>query len=202
MKVVIITGRSRKSIGYLLDNINIDVVAEHGAIIRESGKWQVIKNEESDWKVHLFPVLNKYSQLLPGTFPEEKEFSLAWHYRNIPPNVGRIYSKALTEELSGFSSLYNLRIIDGKKVVEIMSNEINKGTAVEYLTRKSAFDYILSIGDDKTDEDMFNALSGKINADTVKIGKGRSVAMYNLNDVRQVRVLLRHLLNEMAKRLN
>ena len=52
-------------------------------------------------------------------------------------------------------SSYNLKILDGNKVVEIMTTEIGKGKAVKKLVEENNYDYILSIGDDKTDEEMF-----------------------------------------------
>ena len=79
-------------------------------------------------------------------------------------------------------------------MVEVKCGDIHKGKGTEYLTDKVHYDFILSIGDDKTDEDMFAALAGKPEAFTIKVGKGETLARYRLTSVREVIVLLNELL--------
>ncbi len=192
--LVIITGRRKEDIGHLLGELKIDIVAEHGAMIRESGNWRALLINNTGWKDKIYPVMKKYTSQLPGSVLEEKSYSLAWHYRNVESGTGRTFSDALMRELREQSASLNLKIINGNKVVEILSNSVNKGEATRYLVSKNAFDYILSVGDDKTDEDMFSILSGNKNAYTVKIGSGETVADYSLDNVQQVKQILELLL--------
>ena len=80
---------------------------------------------------------------------------LAWHYRNAESRSGYIHSRELISILEKIIALHNLKILDGNKVVEIMTNEVGKGTAVKRLFEQNNYDFILSIGDDATDEEMF-----------------------------------------------
>jgi trehalose 6-phosphate synthase/phosphatase len=70
--------------------------------------------------------------------------------------------------------------------------------ALQYLFNKKNYDFILSIGDGKTDEDMFNVLLNNNNAFTIKIGKGNTLAKSKLPDIEQVIKLLEKLLFEMG----
>lgn len=54
-----------------------------------------------------------------------------------------------------------------------MNNEIDKGKAVNKVFLQNNYDYVLSIGDDQTDEDMFRALLDNLNAYTIKVGEGK-----------------------------
>ena len=58
----------------------------------------------------------------------------------------------------------------------------------------SDYDFVMAVGDDKTDEDMFRALEGK--AFTIKIGPGNTMAKYNLADHREVINFLADLVRE------
>ena len=52
----------------------------------------------------------------------------------------------------------NLHILQGDKVVEIKSPRFTKGSETLRLLRQERYDFILALGDDTTDDDMFAAL--------------------------------------------
>ena len=86
-----------------------------------------------------------------------------------------------------------LQIIQGDKVIEIKSPDYNKGSEVSRQLKKEYYDFILAIGDDTTDEDMFKALPK--NAATIKVGYVSETARYNLPSQEQVLPLLQTLVN-------
>jgi trehalose 6-phosphate synthase/phosphatase len=193
IKVIIISGREHKDIDNLLGHLPIDIIAEHGATIKENGIW---KNQIVDnclWKKPAFSLLNRFALKCPGSFIEEKQFSLTWHYRNCESKSAYKHSRELIRLLADIIHPYNLKIMDGNKVVEIMSEAIGKGEAVRKLVDKNNYDYILSIGDDRTDEDMFDFLLNNAEAITIKVGNGNTSAHYKLNNERDVLLLLEHL---------
>jgi trehalose 6-phosphate synthase/phosphatase len=81
-KVFIITGRGYHDIDIILDHLPINIIAEHGAMIREGGIWKSQINDNGLWKKTVFPILNQITSVCPESFVEEKTYSLAWHYRN------------------------------------------------------------------------------------------------------------------------
>jgi trehalose 6-phosphate synthase/phosphatase len=193
-KLVIITGRAYQDIDGFLGQLPVDIVAEHGAMIREDGKWKQLSPDNGKWQQVFFPILQSFTHACPGSFIEHKKFSLAYHYRNADTECGINRSRALIAELIKKAPDYQLKITDGKKVVEIKNKDIDKGKGTLYLLEKGDFDYILSIGDDKTDEDMFDVLANNKNAFTIKVGKGDTSAKYRLDTVQDVIVLLNELL--------
>jgi trehalose 6-phosphate synthase/phosphatase len=192
-KVYIITGRSHKDMDRFLDQLPIGIIAEHGAIVKDGDHWQKQIKVGDSWKTKILPVLQNISSDCPDSFIEIKNYSMAWHYRNADPLLGYKYSRELINRLETKIKAFDLKILDGNKVVEIMSVSTGKGLAVERLSESGSYDFILSIGDDATDEEMFTFLMHKPEAITIKVGEGNTHAGYKLNDINEVTTLLKHL---------
>jgi len=192
-EVFIITGRSYNDIEIIFDNLPVNIIAEHGAMIRENGIWKNQINDDCLWKEAIIPVLNKITLSCPGSFIEEKPYSLAWHYRNAESRSAYAFSRELIAILERKASLHNLKILDGNKVVEIMNSEVGKGHATKKLIERNNFDFILSVGDDQTDEEMFAFLISNPCAFTIKVRNGETLAKYQLSDYNDVESLLKHL---------
>jgi trehalose 6-phosphate synthase/phosphatase len=88
----------------------------------------------------------------------------------------------------------HLHIIDGNKVIEIRVSGIDKGAVTKKLIDENNYDFVLAVGDDKTDEDMFRILSD--DAYTIKIGSGHTSAQYHLTDQIEVLRLLTQFVDE------
>jgi trehalose 6-phosphate synthase/phosphatase len=191
--VFIISGRGHKDIDRLLDHLPIDIIAEHGAMKKENGYWKNQINNGDLWRQSIRKILNQITYKCPGSFVEVKEFSLAWHYRNTEPDSGYAHSRELIGLLDKAAQFYNLKILDGNKVVEIMPKENGKGKAVKKLTDLTNYDFILSIGDDTTDEEMFEILLHNPQAHTIKVGNGETFAKNKVADINEVMLLLKQL---------
>ncbi|MDA0987500.1 MAG: trehalose-phosphatase [Bacteroidetes bacterium] len=192
-KVMIISGRGYQDIDRLLGHLPINIIAEHGAMMKENGVWKKQIIDNGSWKNKILPILNRMTLTCPNSFIEEKHFSLTWHYRNAESESGYSHSRALIYILETTINEYSLKMLDGNKVVEIMTKELSKGIAVKNLVEQNKYDYILAIGDDKTDEEMFEYLSHNANADSVKVGEGNTLAKYKLDNVNKVISLLEQL---------
>jgi trehalose 6-phosphate synthase/phosphatase len=85
-----------------------------------------------------------------------------------------------------------VEILAGHKVIEIRPYGIHKGRIVPPLPpERLATTTILAIGDDRTDEDLFEALPPE--AITVRVGPGPTRAHFRLDGVPAVRTLLHSL---------
>jgi trehalose 6-phosphate synthase/phosphatase len=192
-KVFIISGRGYQDIDKLLVHLPIDIIAEHGAMMKESGVWKNQINNNDSWNKTVINILNQITFTCPESYVEEKKFSLAWHYRNAEPQSGYAHSRELIGLLEEIIHSYNLKILDGNKVVEILTNENGKGKAVKKLTEQINYDFILSIGDDATDEEMFEYFLHNSNAYTIKVGNGDTYAKNKVADINEVVLLLKQL---------
>jgi trehalose 6-phosphate synthase/phosphatase len=192
--VTIISGRDSATLESWFDDLPVNLVAEHGASIRlKDGHWKHHREIDQSWKPSMRPTMELYAQRSPGSFLEEKTHTLAWHYRNVDPELGFIRSRELLDNLYHLVRNTPLQIIDGNKVIEIRISGVDKGSVAKQFLEDDDYGFIMAVGDDKTDEDMFKALADK--AVTIKIGSGHTAAQYNLSN--QVEVI--HLLNQLIK---
>ena len=184
-KVVIISGRDSTTLDKWIGALPLTIVAEHGATIKyQHGEWQSLLEYGSDWKKDILPVMELFAKRCNGSFTEEKQYSIAWHYRNAEKQLGFSRSRELIQNLSHILANTSLRVIDGNKVVEVRSANINKGVVARKIMQELNPSFTLCIGDDKTDEDMFEALQG--DAVTIKIGMGGTAALYTIPQQQQV----------------
>lgn len=186
--VAIISGRSHKDLEQWLGKLPVTLIAEHGSEVRRKGKdWTKLVETSNDWKRIIKPALQKHARATPGALVEEKEYSLVWHYRGASPYYAQKNVAILKSALKTELRKYNLRLYMGNKILEIKNPGITKGQAAKQLLTKP-YDFILAIGDDFTDEDMFKALPKR--AYTLKVGPGKTAARYRVKNVGEVTNLL------------
>ncbi|MFA6260901.1 MAG: bifunctional alpha,alpha-trehalose-phosphate synthase (UDP-forming)/trehalose-phosphatase [Bacteroidia bacterium] len=184
----IVTGRDRRIIDEWFPDHRVNIIAEHGIWIREHGEWRKLFDPDADWKEHILPILELYLDRTPGSILEQKEHSYAWHYRKTN-ELGELRARELTTTLNYFTHNMNVQILQGNKVIEVKSSLINKGLTVKSLFLERNWDFILSIGDDTTDEDMFRVLPA--DAFTVKVGDSQTDARFKIHSWREVRSFLK-----------
>lgn len=190
--VVLISGRSAADLDERFAGLHLNLVAEHGAMTKRAGSknWHTLTRAESRWKQQILPILYKYTAMTPRAIVEEKPHSLVWHYRQSPPYFAQKYAVVLKRVLKPILKTYGLAIFQGSKIIEIKNPSINKGSALQpWLKYKN--DFILVLGDDYTDEDMFMAIPPS--ATSIKIGRGPTAAKYRVSDSKQAIRLLHRL---------
>jgi trehalose 6-phosphate synthase/phosphatase len=193
-RVVVISGRDRATLEKWLGHLPIDFIAEHGVWLRTAGEdWHLFQQLRNDWKRELRPVLELYVARTAGSFIEEKDYSLVWHYRRADNDLGVERAREMMSHLSFMTANTDLQVMEGHKVIEIKNAGINKGAAATRWLEQYPADFVLAFGDDRTDEDTFRVLPE--GAYSVRVGTGaRSLARFNIASPTEVRQLLRKLL--------
>jgi trehalose 6-phosphate synthase/phosphatase len=190
--IILISGRDRGTLQRWFSEHRINLIVEHGVWLKVCGEdWKMIDNVSNDWKPMMRPILETFVDRTPGTFIEEKNYSLVWHYRKAEPEQGQQRANEMKEELRNMIANHNLEIMEGNKVIEIKAGGINKGKAAMRFIHEMEFDCILAIGDDWTDEYMFRELPDT--AITIKVGLRNTAASYKVESVSSVRDLLKAL---------
>jgi len=191
-EVVIISGRDKSTLEKWFGELNIGLVAEHGVWLREpSGNWETIEHLDDDWKKNIRPILEQFVDRTPKSFIEEKEFSLVWHYRKADPNLAEIRASDLNDAIMHLTAHTDISAMEGNKVIEIKKTGINKGRTASRWVSKRDWDFIVSIGDDRTDEDVFAILPDY--AYSIKVGQGTTGAKFTIENEKEVRKLLKEL---------
>lgn len=183
--VAIITGRPISDIDRLFPDVRLPVAGQHGSE-RRNALGQVMRHPFAAAGLDAARrVLQAVVTRHPALLLEDKGLSLALHYRQAPQLAGfahRTMRQVQQAAGDGFC------VQAGKRVVELKPAGRNKGMAIrEFLAefpfhgRRPVF-----IGDDVTDEhgfDVVNALDGL----SVKVGRGRTSARWQLQNVDAVR---------------
>jgi trehalose 6-phosphate synthase/phosphatase len=178
---VIVSGRDRMTLQSWFADLPVNLVAEHGIWSRSGpggGAWELMGRFSGEWKEALLPVLQSYADRLPGSFVEEKEYSLAWHYRTADPEQAEPMVGEVTDHLLNLAGQGEIQILRGHRVLEVRNAGANKGNAVRQWMSRGDFDFMFACGDDQTDEDMFQALPKS--AWSLRIGIVNTRARHNL----------------------
>lgn len=190
--VVLISGRSAEDLDNWLGGLPISLVAEHGAMVKRAGNktWRSTETADTDWKHLLLPALERYLKLTPGARIEIKPHSLVWHYRAASPYHAQKYTVIIKRTLKSFVKKHDLQLMQGNKVVEIKDANVSKGAAADYWLKRD-HDFVLAIGDDATDEELFAALP--LDTYTIKVGYRPTKAHYRVTSYKDILSLLRRL---------
>lgn len=179
--VCLISGRSSEWLQKWLGECNVTMIAEHGARFKyQDQDWTNEVMTQNDWKDHVRHIMQTYVRRCAHTFVEEKEFSMVWHYRNANLEQGKLRAAELLTELNEYAHSRRLQVAMGNRIVEVKNSGIDKGAAIKKILHNNDFDFVLAIGDDYTDEDMFKVLANIDNSCTIKVGNEASYARYNL----------------------
>ena len=176
-----------------MGDIPCSLVAEHGAWIKKDyrSEWRQQKNITRQWKKQVEPILKMNMSCVPRSFIEDKEYGIAWHYRKANPELAKIKASELFDYLNEFLANTDLQVMHGNKVIEVRIGGVNKGEASKFFLGLKRWDFILAMGDDWTDEDMFKILPSK--AYSIRIGYKPTQAKFYLESPRECRNLLRQL---------
>jgi trehalose 6-phosphate synthase/phosphatase len=193
--VCLLSGRTRADLDRWFSGVRgLALAAEHGALMRPpGGAWRAVRaDSDGNWKARVLPVLEHYADRTPGSFIEEKEHGLVWHYRLSDPEFGDWVANELLHNLEQLLAETERRAMRGHKSVEVRPAWAHKGAVVGWLEGEGpAPDFRLGMGDDRTDEDLFEHLPS--DAWTIRVGPGATRARFRLPDPRAVRAFLEDL---------
>jgi trehalose-phosphatase len=128
---------------------------------------------------------------LPGVHVEGKGFGVSVHYRTMPAKARGSF-ETLLRVLKKETHALAFQWTRGHKVWDLRPpTGWNKGRALNRLWRRSGRPFVVCLGDDVTDEDMFRAVRGK--GFGVKVGRGPTRAHYRLTSQKEVLSFLRWL---------
>ena len=189
--VVLISGRDKETFQRWFEHKNYNLVTDHGVWLYQDKEWIELERLKTDWMQNIRPILETFVDRTPGTFIETKNYSLAWHYRTADPELASRRTIELNTVLTSMVSNNDLSILLGNKVIEIKSSNVNKGRAVSRLLLQEEYDFITVIGDDWTDEYMFEEVPEW--AYSIKVGIAKTKARFKIKGTSKVRELLNKL---------
>lgn len=183
--VCVISGRAQPDVLARLRGVPVQaVIGNHGA-------------EPSKLSARLRPIVRRWLPVLraelgslQGIVIEDKQFSVAIHYRRSRAK------KAAREAIQTTASLLDgVRIIGGKQVVNFLPQDApHKGIALGRQRDRFRCDTAIYVGDDDTDEDVFT-LDQPGRLLSIRVGrKQSSAAQYHLDSQSAIDSLLHALI--------
>lgn len=209
--IFIVSGRARSSLDEWFSPCErLGLAAEHGYYLRwkKDSDWESL-TADLDWKQIVEPVMKQYTESTDGSCIESKESALVWHFEDADPDFGSCQSKELLDHLENVLSNEPAVVKRGQHIVEVKPQGVTKGSVAEKvlstLMKSESFpDFVMCIGDDRSDEDMFESISSIVSSPSLPsapeifactVGQKPSKAKYYLDDTTDVLRLLRGLAN-------
>ncbi|CAM9278203.1 unnamed protein product [Laminaria digitata] len=152
-----------------------------------SGFGWILRSHNADlsWRSEVLAILENFTGRTPGSFLELKDSGLTWHFQDTDPDFGQTQAKNLQLHFEQMLANEQVRVVMAplKKYIVIQPSRINKGKALLTILHDDAlgFDLILGVGDERTDEDMFDVLQGS-QCFTCTVGMKISKAQYYVED--------------------
>lgn len=191
--VVIISSRGKDDLDAWLGEIPVNLSAENGTWLREADvkKWNLFKPLSSEWKEEILPILEMYTDRLPGAYIEERDYSISWLYHKADVEQARFLSNEVIDHLLSITTNIGVQVLHGHKVIEVSNSGINKGELGMHWLSKKDYDFVLALGAGWADELLFQSLPK--HAWTVKVGMIQTDARYVISDQADVIEFLKKL---------
>ncbi|KAG0455480.1 hypothetical protein HPP92_024498 [Vanilla planifolia] len=203
--VFLVSARSRGTLGEWFSPCqNLGMAAEHGCFMRQNtdaAEWETcISVADCSWKQIAEPVMRLYTETTDGSTIEDKETSLVWCYEDADPDFGSCQAKELLDHLDSVLANEPVSVKIGPNNVEVKPQGVSKGlVAKRFLSslkeRGPLPDFVLCIGDDRSDEDMFEVITGAVDGPALSpsaevfactVGQKPSKAKYYLDDTAEI----------------
>ncbi len=191
--IVIVSSRGKDDLDSWLGKTPINLTAEHGTWIREATdtEWKLFKPLSNNWKTDVLPIVEMYTDRLPGSFYVERDYSISWHYHKSDIEQASFLSKEVSDHLLSITTNIGVQVLQGHKVIEVSNSGINKGElAMHWISRKD-YDFILAMGAGWSDELLFHTLPE--HAWTIKVGVLKTAARHVIKKQEDALALLKRL---------
>ncbi|KAL1295955.1 hypothetical protein HN51_056758 [Arachis hypogaea] len=209
--VFIVSGKERKTLTDWFSSCErLGVAAEHGYFVRtnHNADWEeCVSVPDFDWKQIAEPVMQLYTETTDGSNIETKETALVWNYEFADRDFGSCQAKELLDHLESVLANEPVSVKSSPHIVEVKPQGVSKGIVAErlLLTMQQMGvipDFVLCIGDDRSDEDMFGvimnaraSLSPVAEVFPCTVGQKPSKAKYYLEDTSEILRMLQGLAN-------
>jgi trehalose 6-phosphate phosphatase len=188
-RVAMVSGRALASLEAVTDlPDNTLLVGSHGVEIRLDSEDDRVPLDAAEKRrvAALHDVLDQVADSFDQVWLERKPLGFALHTRLATEHNSRVAHLVAVSEAQ--AEIDDLKIREGKNVLEFSVRSTTKGEAVEHLRGYTNADAVFFAGDDVTDEDAFATLM----PDDVglKSGSGETLAAYRVPGPKQVAQVL------------
>ncbi|KAM0000166.1 putative alpha,alpha-trehalose-phosphate synthase (UDP-forming), Trehalose-phosphatase [Helianthus debilis subsp. tardiflorus] len=219
--VFVVSAKSRETLAEWFDDCDkLGLAAEHGCFLRlkRDEEWETcVQIEECGWKQNARPVMTLYTETTDGSTIEDKETAMVWSYEDADPDFGTCQAKELLDHLESVLANEPVTVKRGQSCVEVKPQGVSKGLVAKRLLttmhdRGMIPDFVLCIGDDRSDEDMFEVITSSVASGELispkaevfacTVGNKPSKAKYYLDDTVEIARLMQGLASVSEQSVN
>jgi trehalose 6-phosphate synthase/phosphatase len=203
VELTVVTGRSREFCERYFAALPVSIAAEHGAFLRFRGErdWTAAVDAEvlAEVRALVLPDLETYVSCTPGAHIEAKATALVLHYREAEGAFARRRAYDLRESLCRILAATPYSVFQARRAIEVKPLAATKGAAMarvlEHFGRGA--EPLLTLGDDRSDEDLFR-LDPETNV-SIHVGRAHGAARFHVSSPRAIRRLLRAVAGAMER---
>ncbi len=211
--VFVISGKMTDAVSAFFGDVEgLGLAAEHGSYYcmphaaNSKGRHWLVGTGLSDmsWKEPAKLLMDNYTIRTHGSYVEQKGTALIWQFRDADPEFGLAQSRELEDHLKDVMSGYPVAVLRGGGLndgyIEVRPNGVSKGHFLIHMlealkVQRRHVEFILAIGDDSSDEPMFESLahmakSKLVHKFPVTVGRKPTAATSYVDDPNQVMELL------------
>jgi len=157
--VAVVSGRAPGDLLRLLPVPGLVVAACHGAALVTDGRTRWLVDVPVPGLSAFAALARRLTEGRPGFLVEEKGAAVALHYRLADPREAEYVRRELALMCETLVSDAGLQWLPGHAVLEVRHPGASKGRAVSMLVARYG-GFPVYLGDDRTDEEAFQALAG------------------------------------------
>ena len=192
---------------------NLGLASEHGFFYKypknmrknennEESEWKELFHiKDWSWKDSVLNMLQGFTEKTEGSYITKKEAMVSWYYKDCDIYFGHVQANEINTHLQNIYENCKIDIVNGKGYVEIKPKNVNKGYFISHIIKQQFVekfdpDFILAVGDDISDEEMFKYLNSvhnqlsffkeNIKTFSCTICRKPSSAKYYLNEINEV----------------
>ncbi len=193
--LAIVSGRPKDWLESFFPGDQVFLVAEHGAYRRGAGAWQNVADLDPAPLGELAQELEELVRRHPGSLLERKTTTVALHYRNVKRGRrGELLIEAfgIIDRFLAKHPAYER--LEGVLVAEVRPASVKKSSAVPWIRELAGPGArLVAIGDDVTDEHMFQVIEPQDESIVVRTSEPRkTAARWELTNSDEVRAVLRY----------
>ncbi|KAI9344229.1 glycosyltransferase family 20-domain-containing protein, partial [Zopfochytrium polystomum] len=136
--VYLISGRTRESLAPFYGIKNVGLSAENGCfvMVANRARWDtMLTDQDLSWRSQVLEIFEYYTDRTPGSYIEQKEISLVWHFSSAQSSFGSWQAAECQNHIQvALGSTYPIYTLVKKNSIEVMPRNVNKGVICRRVT--------------------------------------------------------------------
>lgn len=132
--VYVVSGRCKSEMEDFKGIPNVGLGAENGCFLKyaDTDIWEsMVGDDDLSWRESVLEIFEYYTDRTPGSYIEQKEIAVVWHYGYADMNFGSWQAAELQHHIEqALGSTYDIQLLAKKRSLEVTLKKSNKGVLI------------------------------------------------------------------------